>query len=67
MKNGQPGLRPMLQAIFEQLYDVDFRKFAFIVGRGKRAIEDHFLPDEEFIKYLITTNKNDLVEELQEF
>ena len=38
MKNGQPCLKPMLQAIFEQLYDVGFREFAFIVGRGKRAI-----------------------------
>jgi len=67
MKNGQPCLKPMLQAIFEQLYDVDFREFAFIVGRGKRAIEDHFLPDEDFIQYLENQNKKDLADDLQDF
>ncbi len=67
MKNGQPSLKPMLQAVFEQLYDVGFREFAFIVGRGKRAIEDHFLPDEEFVQYLRDINKNDFAEELQKF
>ena len=67
MRNGQPCLKPMLQAIFEQLYDASFREFAFIVGRGKRAIEDHFSPDEDFIRNLEDTNKEDLACELQEF
>jgi len=67
MKNGQPCLKPMLQAIFEQLYDVGFREFAFIVGRGKRAIEDHFLPDEDFIQQLRKQNKEALAEDLQTF
>lgn len=67
MKNGQPCLKPMLQAIFEQLYDVGFREFTFIVGRGKRAIEDHFSPDDAFIQYLNNKKKKDLAEELQEF
>jgi UTP--glucose-1-phosphate uridylyltransferase len=67
MKNGQPCLKPMLQAIFEQLYDVGFREFAFIVGRGKRAIEDHFLPDEDFIQHLKNQNKKDLADDLQDF
>jgi UTP--glucose-1-phosphate uridylyltransferase len=67
MKNDQLSLKPMLQAIFEQLYDAGFREFAFIVGRGKRAIEDHFSPHEEFIQYLRTINKDEVAEELQEF
>lgn len=67
MKNRQPCLKPMLQAIFEQLYDVGLREFAFIVGRGKRAIEDHFSPDEDFIKYLRSKKRNDLAEDLQDF
>jgi UTP--glucose-1-phosphate uridylyltransferase len=67
MKNGQLCLKPMLQAIFEQLYGSGFREFAFIVGKGKRAIEDHFSPDEDFIQYLKNKNKEDLAEELQEF
>lgn len=67
MKNGRPCLKPMLQAIFEQLYDIGFREFAFIVGRGKRAIEDHFSPDEDFIHDLEDKNKRDLADELREF
>jgi UTP--glucose-1-phosphate uridylyltransferase len=67
MKNGQPSLKPMLQAIFEQLYDTGFREFAFIVGRGKRAIEDHFSPDDDFVQYLESKNRKDSAEDLQEF
>lgn len=67
MKNGQPCLKPMLQAIFEQLHEAGFRKFAFIVGRGKRAIEDHFSPDEDFVEYLKSKSRNDLAEEMQSF
>lgn len=66
-KKGETCLKPMLQAVFEQLYGVGFREFAFIVGRGKRAIEDHFSPDEDFIQYLESKNKKDFAEELQEF
>jgi UTP--glucose-1-phosphate uridylyltransferase len=42
---GRLSLKPMLQLIFEQIYDFGIRDFCFIVGRGKRAIEDHFTPD----------------------
>lgn len=66
-KNGGICLKPMLQAVFEQLYDAGFREFCFVVGRGKRAIEDHFSVDESFVEYLVASNKHDLAEELQEF
>lgn len=66
-KTGRICLKPILQAIFEQLYDIGFREFAFIVGRGKRAIEDHFTPDEDFIKYLEKKNKESAAAELKEF
>jgi len=66
-KKGQLCLKPMLHAIFEQLYDVGFREFAFVVGRGKRAIEDHFSQDEDFIQNLKNKNKKDFAEELQKF
>jgi UTP--glucose-1-phosphate uridylyltransferase len=36
------AVKPIVQVIFEQLYDTGFREFCFIVGRGKRVIEDHF-------------------------
>jgi UTP--glucose-1-phosphate uridylyltransferase len=66
-KNNEVYLKPMLQAVFEQLYDVGFREFGFIVGRGKRAIEDHFTTDESFIEYLKNSNKANLVNRLQDF
>lgn len=65
--NGEPCLKPMIQAVYEQLYDVGFREFGFIVGRGKRAIEDHFTPDEEFTKELEKKSKPYLAEELKNF
>ena len=65
--NGKPCLKPIVQAIFEQLYDSGFREFGFIVGRGKRIIEDHFTPDLSFIKDLKRMNKAELAEELKSF
>src|SRR5262245_63737665 len=41
-------LKPLVQAIYEQLYGVGIRSFYVVVGRGKRAIEDHFTPDPSF-------------------
>jgi len=43
--NGDIGVKSLLQLVFEQLYDAGFREFCFVVGRGKRSIEDHFTPD----------------------
>ncbi len=65
--NGGPCLKPIVQAIYEQLYDTGFREFGFIVGRGKRSIEDHFTPDEEFVRELEKMNKAELAEELRRF
>jgi UTP--glucose-1-phosphate uridylyltransferase len=50
-------LKPLLQLVFEQLYDVGIREFCFIVGRGKRAIEDHFTPDKVYVDSLNNKNK----------
>jgi len=65
--SGSICLKPMLQAVFEQLYDVGFREFCLVVGRGKRAIEDHFTPDGNFVGYLENKNKVELASELQGF
>ena len=43
---------PLLQYIFEQLYSLNFRDYCFIVGREKRSIEDHFTPDETYLRDL---------------
>lgn len=50
-------VKPVIQAIFEQLFDSGIRNFFTVVGRGKRAIEDHFTPDEGFIELLKRKNK----------
>jgi len=65
--NDKICLKPMLQAVFEQLYGAGFRDFGFVVGRGKRAIEDHFTPDYSFIEYLKNNNRARLAYGLQEF
>src|SRR5215467_2620525 len=49
-------LKPALQLIFEQVYDFGIRDFCFIVGRGKRAIEDHFTPDYSYNETLRKKN-----------
>ena len=64
-ENGNRYLKPVLQVIFEQLYDNNFREFIFIVGRSKRAIEDHFTIDNEFIKTLYEKNKSELATEME--
>lgn len=65
--DGRLGLKPMLQVVFEQLHDVGFREYGFIVGRGKRAIEDHFSKDEGFMGYLKKKEKAEQAKELREF
>ena len=65
--NGSLSLKPVLQLIFEQLYDVGFREFCFIVGRGKRSIENHFTPDYSYVELLRRRGKDGLAMELEEF
>ncbi|NIR87387.1 NTP transferase domain-containing protein [Candidatus Bathyarchaeota archaeon] len=67
-KNGKPCLKPVLQLVFEQLYDVGFREFCFVVGtRSRRSVEKHFTPDRDFIRYLKEVNKPEQADELQQF
>lgn len=60
-------LKPTLQIIFEDLYACGIREFYVIVGRGKRAIEDHFTPDYSFLDCLIERGKEDMAKELKAF
>lgn len=60
-------LKPVLQLIFEQLYSYGVREFCFVVGRGKRAIEDFFTRDSNFLEYLYVKNKRELAQDLDEF
>jgi len=63
----QSQLKPLLQLIFEQLYDLGLRRFCFIIGRGKRAIEDHFTQDYEFTNSLRNRNKLSSIRDLERF
>jgi len=45
-------VKPIIQAIFEQLNDYGIRDFFIVVGRGKVAIQEHFTRDESFLEYL---------------
>jgi UTP--glucose-1-phosphate uridylyltransferase len=49
-------VQPLIERIFLQLYDAGIRNFHIIVGKKKRAIEDHFTPDLVNLKG--NSNKN---------
>jgi UTP--glucose-1-phosphate uridylyltransferase len=64
-ENGSIELKPLIQAIFEQLHGIGVRSFYIVVGRGKRAIEDHFSSDPAFLEFL--NRKGKLPSNLVEF
>jgi UTP--glucose-1-phosphate uridylyltransferase len=64
---GKIVTKPLLQAVFEDLYSKGFREFCFVVGRGKRAIEDHFTPDFGFLDELRRRGKIFEAEMLEDF
>lgn len=65
--NGGLCVKPLLQIVFEQLYGNGFRDFCFIIGRGKRVIEDHFTIDLAFVKQLNSKGKHELASPLEHF
>lgn len=65
--NGKLCLKPSLQIIFERLYEFGYRDFCFVVGRGKRAIEDHFTLDISFLSELRAEGKYQPRRELESF
>jgi len=67
-KNKKPCIKPVSQMVFEQLYDVGFREFCFVVSnRVRRAVKNHFTPDRDFMRYLKETNKPEQADEMQQF
>jgi UTP--glucose-1-phosphate uridylyltransferase len=66
-EDGKLCLKPMVQLIFEQLHDCGLRHFYFIVGRGKRMIQDHFAPDRDFVGRLRIQGKNAQAAQLESF
>ena len=65
--NGDVSVKPVVQLVFEQLYDAGLREFCYVVGRGKRAIENHFTPDEKSIKSLEGMGRNGQATALEKF
>jgi UTP--glucose-1-phosphate uridylyltransferase len=63
----QMCLKPVVEMIFGQLIDYGVREFYFIVGRGKRAIQDHFTPDYEFVQRLDRSGRKNQALLLQKF
>ncbi len=66
-KNNSILIKPLIQIVFEQFYDAGFREFCFIVGRGKRAVEDHFSPDYRFLEQIRKKDKSISIIELEKF
>jgi len=60
-EDGELILKPILQVIFESLFDYKIRDFCFIVGKAKRTVEEHFTPDFDLVKYLKKEKKGKLV------
>jgi UTP--glucose-1-phosphate uridylyltransferase len=65
--NGEVCVKPLLQAVFEQLFDIGLREFCFIVGRGKGSISDHFTSDRNFLNVLSDEGKQEVSKELSSF
>ena len=65
--NGSISVKPVVQMVFEQVYDAGLREFCFVVGRGKRGIEDHFTPDPNCIRTLEGMGKNGQATDLEDF
>jgi UTP--glucose-1-phosphate uridylyltransferase len=65
--NGKMSVKPVVQLVFEQLYEAGLRQFCYVVGRGKRGIEDHFTPDTNCIQTLQGLGKNGQASDLSSF
>jgi UTP--glucose-1-phosphate uridylyltransferase len=65
--HGEMSVKPVVQMVFEQLYEAGLREFCYVVGRGKRGIEDHFTPDLNCIKNLEGMGKNGQATDLEDF
>ena len=60
-------LKPILQVIFESLYQYKIREFCFIVGTTKASVKNHFTPDFGLVKYLKKRNKRKIARNLDNY
>lgn len=66
-KKGELVLKPILQVIFESLYQYKIRNFCFIVGKTKRAVKEHFTTDFDLVKFLNKEKKKNLAIDIKDF
>ena len=66
-EDGSLVLKPILQVVFEKLYEAGVREFCFVVGRGKRVVEDHFTPDQSYVEFLRGADKTIQAQMLERF
>ncbi|MEM2942552.1 MAG: sugar phosphate nucleotidyltransferase [Candidatus Bathyarchaeia archaeon] len=65
--NGEVCLKPLVQLIFENLHSFGIKEFCFIIGRGKRVIEDHFTQDPGFLQVLRARGRDKSASDLERF
>lgn len=65
--SGDMLVEPVVQLVFEQLHEAGLREFCFVVGRGKRGIEDHFTPDTDCVRTLECMGKKGQASDLERF
>jgi UTP--glucose-1-phosphate uridylyltransferase len=58
-------VKPVVQAVYDQLFVSGIKDFYIVVGKGKRAIQDHFNIDAGFLELL--RNRGKTVKALSEF
>lgn len=66
-RKGEVCVKPLLQLIFEQLYETEVREFCFVVGKGKGSIIDHFTSDGDILESLNSKGNSDIAQELAGF
>jgi UTP--glucose-1-phosphate uridylyltransferase len=59
------GRKPVVQYVVEELTRMRMKRVLFITGPGKTSIENHFDHNEELIKELRESGKEELLEELE--
>jgi UTP--glucose-1-phosphate uridylyltransferase len=56
--------KPIVQYVVEELVSNGIQQILFVTGRSKASIENHFDHDPELFQALTSTNKQDLLDEL---
>jgi len=58
-------LKPLIQILFEKFFRYGLKEYCIIVGRQKRAIEDHFTVDNDFLRNF--SKQNNFRKDLENF